>query len=83
MKPKHPGKIFYYEWDPITKEEILTSTELIKNIPESLRFGDTPDGFIPVVKVVMIPKGQNREIIEYGPNGQFLRSTIQYQMKKD
>lgn len=77
MTSKHPGKISYFELDPITKEEKLTSTADIKDVPESLRFADTPDGHIPVVKVVMIPSDKFREIIEYGPKGQFLRNTIQ------
>jgi hypothetical protein len=61
----------------------LTSSALVQNVPEALRFGNTLNGCIPVVKVVMIPKGTSREIIEYGPNGEFIRSTIQYLVKKD
>jgi hypothetical protein len=81
MKPlfnvKHPGKISYYELDPVTKQEKLTSTVEIDKVPEAMRFGDTPEGLIPIVKVVMIPGDKFREIIEYGPKNQFVRNTIQ------
>lgn len=71
-KPRHPGFIVYVDGD--TKEE---SREPISAVPESLRFAETEDGEVPVVKVVSFLEGNRRIIREYGPNDQFLRSTVQ------
>jgi hypothetical protein len=71
---KHPGQIAFYKIQD--GEEILLHTEPIEKIPITMQFIDTPDGKIPVVKTVLMEKGKMAEIIEYGPKGEFLRSTI-------
>ncbi|HME53882.1 MAG TPA: hypothetical protein VKM55_16775 [Candidatus Lokiarchaeia archaeon] len=74
---KHPGKISYYELD--NGEEKLVSVDDVQNVPESMRFRKDVSGTdVPVVKTVAIKdaKGNIREIIEYGPKGEFLQSTM-------
>lgn len=71
---KHPGQIAFYEIKE--GQEVLLHTDPIKSIPINMQFIDTPNGKIPVVKCVMMGEGSFREIIEYGPKGEFLRSTI-------
>jgi len=70
--PPHPGKIEYVDGET----QKVVSVEDAANVPESLRFADTPSGRVPVVKVVMRRKGEVAEILEYGPEGQLLRTTI-------
>ena len=74
-KPKHPGKIAYYEIHE--GEEILAHTDSISGVPEDSRFCQTEKGLVPIVKVVAIlDKEKNPvEITEYGPNGERLRTT--------
>jgi hypothetical protein len=75
MKPRHPGKIDFYE--NRNGKEILTHTDKIENIPDNFRFIQIDNDWIPIVKVVAImdDKGRPREITEYGPGGQRLRNT--------
>src|SRR5215470_14407761 len=70
--PHHPGKITYV--DGATQK--VVAVEDASSVPESLRFAETPSGPVPVVKVVMQRNGQYSEILEYGPDGQLLRTTI-------
>jgi hypothetical protein len=74
MKNKHPGSITYYE--RVDGKEKKVKTTPIDQIPESMWFGETNKGRVPIVKVVAQPMGNGREIIEYGPKGEFIRSTI-------
>ena len=71
----HPGTIAYYE--NRNGREINIGTERIENVPESMHFCQTAKGWIPVVKVVTIINNQGypREIIEYGPKNERLKST--------
>lgn len=73
MSPKHPGTIVYI--DGATQKE--TSRMPIAQVPEDLCFAPTPEGLVPVVKVVAITHGNQRTLREYGPNGELLRSTVQ------
>jgi hypothetical protein len=60
--------------DGDTNEE---SEENAADVPESIRFADTPEGPVPVVRVVARTSGDRRIIREYGPDGELLRSTVQ------
>ncbi|QRN97492.1 hypothetical protein JRI60_52685 [Archangium violaceum] len=72
-EPKHPGSIQYIDG----KTQQVTQTVDIAEVPANLRFAETPEGLVPVVKVVALQEGNQRIIREYGPEGQFLRSTVQ------
>ncbi len=74
----HPGTITFINGD--TNEVI--SVKPAADLPETMRFATTHDGAVPVVKVVMRTMDKDsREIVDYGPNGEFLRSTIQIRDK--
>ena len=74
---KHPGKITFVEcMDGVEK---VVKVEDVLNVPESMRFRKDASGKdVPVVKTVAMKTadGRVREIIEYGPKGEFLRSTV-------
>jgi hypothetical protein len=70
--PDHPGTIVFVDGD--TNEE---TEEQAVDVPESIRFAETPEGLVPVVRVVARTAGTRRIIREYGPNGELLRSTVQ------
>lgn len=71
---EHPGTIEFVDGDTneITEEDAA-------NVPESLRFAETDEGLVPVVRVVARTAGKQRFIREYGPGGELLRSTVQIQ----
>nr|MDO8112710.1 hypothetical protein [Candidatus Sigynarchaeota archaeon] len=74
---KHPGKISFFE--NVNGTEKLVKIDDVKNMPESMRFRKDMHGKdVPVVKTVAMKTsdGNIREIIEYGPNDQFLASTM-------
>ena len=73
---KHPGKVSRYEI--VDGKEHLVSTDEIKTVPESMWFRKDASGKeVPVVKTVAIKvEGRVHEIIEYGPKGEFLASTV-------
>jgi hypothetical protein len=70
--PDHPGTIVFVDGD--TNEE---TEEQAADVPESIRFAETPEGLVPVVRVVARTSGTRRIIREYGPDGELLRSTVQ------
>jgi hypothetical protein len=73
-EPKHPGTIQFV--DGATQK--VTETVDAKEVPPSIRFAPNEAGELtPVVKVVALQEGDRRIIREYGPDGQFLRSTVQ------
>ncbi|RKH67299.1 hypothetical protein [Corallococcus llansteffanensis] len=73
-EPKHPGTIQFV--DGATKE--VTKTVDAKEVPPSIRYAKNEAGeLVPVVKVVAFQEGDRRTLREYGPEGQFLRSTVQ------
>jgi hypothetical protein len=69
--PTHPGKIVFMEGDTVTHEEDASE------VPFSIRFIETPEGLVPVVKIVAVVAGNKRTIRQYGPQGQLLKSTVQ------
>jgi hypothetical protein len=69
----HPGFISYVDGN----SGKTLSTKPISTVPEHLRFADTPNGKVPVVKVVATVAGDQRTIREYGPGDVLLRSTVQ------
>ncbi len=74
---KHPGKITFVE--SVNGVEKVVKVEDVQNVPESMRFRKDARGKdVPVVKTVAVktPDGRVREVIEYGPNGEFLQSTV-------
>jgi hypothetical protein len=72
-KPKHPGFIRYI--DGKTQQELRRMD--IAQVPEDLRYAQTPGGWVPVVKVVSFEEGNQRTLREYGPAEELLRSTVQ------
>ena len=67
----HPGVIVFFEG------ERQVATRRASELPEELLFADTPRGRVPVVKVVAHIGADRREILEFGPDDQLLRSTLQ------
>jgi hypothetical protein len=57
--------------------ERQVAARLASELPDSIFFADTPSGRVPVVKVVAHVGDDRREILEFGPDGQLLRSTLQ------
>ncbi len=70
---KHPGKIVFVDG----KTHQITDTLQAAEVPESIRFAETAKGWVPVVKIVEITTDKERFIHFYGPDDQFLKSTIQ------
>lgn len=71
--PAHPGSITYVDGDT-NAEKVMP----ISGVPEALRFAQNEKGLlVPVVRVVAKIAGNQRFIREYGPNNEFLRSTVQ------
>lgn len=71
----HPGNVEYFE--NRHGKETLVQTEKITNPKDTSHFFKGSDGWVPVVKVVAImdDDGFPKEIIEYGPHGERLRSS--------
>jgi hypothetical protein len=75
MTPKHPGTITYVDGD--TGETL--SVENVIGLSEEECFAETAAGLVPIVKVVATMMDEStREIVEYGPGDERLRSTIQF-----
>ncbi|RKH07801.1 hypothetical protein D7V97_20930 [Corallococcus sp. CA053C] len=73
-EPKHPGTIQFV--DGATQQ--VTKTVDATEVPLSIRFAKNEAGeLVPVVKIVAFQEGDRRTLREYGPEGQFLRSTVQ------
>jgi hypothetical protein len=77
-RPVHPGKIVYVDGNTGR----VVAEENAKDVPEFMAFVRTPEGRIPVVKVVATTLEDKRWIREYGPDGQLLRSTLQLRDKR-
>ena len=71
--PNHPGKIVFIDGNTGK----IVSEDDASTVPESIRFANTPNGKVPVVKVVSLVEGDQRSIKEYGPSGELLRTTLQ------
>jgi hypothetical protein len=75
---EHPGTITYVEGDRVV------SVRNAAEVPEQARFARMQRGLVPIVKVVMRQMSDTmREIIEYGPSGERLRSTVQRKTPPD
>jgi hypothetical protein len=70
---EHPGTV---EWvDGATGA--VTEVEPASVLPESLRFAPGADGSLrPVARIVISGVGERREIRQYGPEGELLRTTF-------
>jgi hypothetical protein len=68
----HPGKITMVNADDGTSKVLEAS-----QVPEAVRFVNTPEGRLPIVRIVSSTSGDKRTIQEYGTEGQMLRSTVQ------
>lgn len=71
--PPHPGFIVYLEAPSMREVRRLPVTQ----VPDELRFAQTPEGWVPVVKVVAQTDGDRRTLSEFGPDDQLLRTTTQ------
>jgi hypothetical protein len=70
LRGKHPGTITFL------RDGAVVSVREAKDLPESQQFANTPRGPVPVVKVdARTADGKPREVLEYGENGELLRST--------
>ncbi len=73
-EPKHPGTIQFIDG----ATQAVTKTVDAQEVPSSIRFAKDGAGtLVPVVKIVAFQEGDRRTLREYGPEGQFLRSTVQ------
>jgi hypothetical protein len=73
----HPGTILYAE--VVDGQETLLKVEAVAAVPDAMCFVATPDGPVPIVRVVAMRSGPARrivEILEYGPEGRLLRATL-------
>ncbi len=71
---EHPGEIEYV--DGATGE--VTCRVPADDVPEQIRFAPGPDGAPrPVVRITVLTLGDRREIRQFGPEGELLRSTYQ------
>jgi hypothetical protein len=69
----HPGFIVFVDGDTgVEVRRVEAST-----MPESACFEDTPNGRVPIVKIVAHTGGNERHLLAYGPNGELLRSIVQ------
>ena len=75
--PTHPGKIIFI--DGVTQE--ITAEKSAAEVPSRIRFVETPQGRVPVVKIVNFTTEDKRTIRQYGPEGQLLKSTVQMRKK--
>lgn len=73
---KHPGTITYVDQTKGTERVADIAT-----VPEKMRFAITPQGKVPIVKVVASVAGDKRTIQEYGDDGKLYRSTVQLKKK--
>ena len=72
--PEHPGTIEYV--DGATGE--VTRVVPAADVPEQIAYAPGPDGEQrPVVRVTILTVGPQREIRQFGPDGEILRSTYQ------
>jgi len=70
--PKHPGKIIFVDG----KTGQVTEESNAADLPMSMRFAETEKGLVPVVKIVSHERGDQVIVRAYGPDGEFLQSTV-------
>jgi|CXWL01.1.fsa_nt_gi glutaredoxin len=68
--PPHPGTVTCDDGTDI--KEVA-----VEEIPLGLRFAETKEGWVPVVRITARTVGVVRRIYEYGAKGELLRSTVQ------
>ncbi|QHT70505.1 hypothetical protein GXP67_29565 [Rhodocytophaga rosea] len=78
-KIKHPGTIVFINGNT----HQITHERKASEVPASIRFAETEAGIIPVVKIIATTSGNRREIRQFGPEGQFLGSTLQMKEPDD
>jgi len=72
--PEHPGTIEYV--DGATGE--VTQRVAAADVPEQIAYAPGPDGDPrPVVRITILTVGPQREIRQFGADGEILRSTYQ------
>lgn len=76
-KIHHPGYITFVDANKGTEE-----VKPADAVPEGIRFAPTPEGPVPVVKVVAQTQGNRRTIRQYAEDGFELRSTVQTRPSK-
>ncbi len=77
-RPQHPGTIVFVDGDTnAVIREVPASAA-----PDSVRYADTEQGPVPVVRVVATTAGDQRFVREYGPAGELLRTTVQVRSPK-
>ncbi len=69
----HPGIITFIDGDTNQITDEMNASE----VPDSIKFVKTENGLIPVIKIISTVAGKQRIIRQYGPEGQFLKSTVQ------
>lgn len=69
---EHPGTMTIVDGDT---GKVIEECD-ISTVPPAMRFLETPEGRIPIVRVVATTSGGQRFIREYGPDGTLLRSTV-------
>jgi hypothetical protein len=77
-RPQHPGTIVYVDGNT----NAVVREGPAADVPESVRFADTEQGRVPVVRVVATTAGDQRFVREYGPAGELLRTTVQVRSPK-
>jgi hypothetical protein len=73
-EPVHPGKVVFYDAD----NDRITDEADAESLPFAMKFVETDEGFLPVVRVVMFSRGDQKVIASYGVNGELLHTLIGY-----
>ena len=68
----HPGVITFVDEDQGTESQVSADS-----VPEGIAFVWSPEGSVPVVRVVSHLRGAQRVIRSYGADGALLESTVQ------
>jgi hypothetical protein len=69
----HPGQVVF--WDGNTNKIVRTASA--SELPIQMLWAETKEGKVAVVKVIATTFGDQRHVLEYGPENQLLRSTTQ------
>jgi hypothetical protein len=78
QQPKHPGTVQFVDGETNTVVNEVDAATL----PDSIRFEQTRDGYLPVVKVVAFAEGEGRRLLAYGTGGRLLRSIVQFRLNR-
>lgn len=70
--PEHPGNIIFV--NGMTGE--TTKTVPAAEVPENIRYVETDEGFVPVVRIEDYAFENQLTIRQYGPDGELLQSTV-------